>query len=366
MANDKTTGRWKRAGLRLVGPARARKILADTVRKLTGVVPAFTFPLKVGAVRNILVILPSEKLEVLHQLRNVFELATFFKLAQTTLLVETASVPLAGLIDGVHIAEYPLESKKLFSATFNGFHEQFNGVFDLCCLLTRTEDFVLLNCAGRIAAPVRIGYVGAGGAPFLNMQVNPSAGRVLTSDWNCAMAEMLGAKKIPNTNWVIAKQTALEIDHLLKEHAIDTKARPVGIDALFFRREFGAGWANECINALLPYAKDQVYLYAEATRNQSEITWLERFNLPVLANLSIPQIAGLAARSGLVITGDTLLFGLTAHLATQAIGVFNSTDVAAKCPQQSPAVRGIAYEQSPGKETIEKLIAAMKELSIIH
>src|SRR5665811_197511 len=73
------------------------------------------------------------------------------------LLVETASVPLAGLIDGVHIAEYPLESKKLFSATFNGFHEQFNGVFDLCCLLTRTEDLVLLNCAGRTAAPVRIG-----------------------------------------------------------------------------------------------------------------------------------------------------------------------------------------------------------------
>jgi ADP-heptose:LPS heptosyltransferase len=360
MANDSTTGRWKRAAFKLLGPARGRKVLSDAVRKLTEQVPAFSFPLDPARVGNVLIILPSEKLQVLHQLRNIIELVSFFKQAKITLLAETSSAPLAGLIEGITVIEYPFESKKLFSAAFNGFTGQFKGSFDICCLLTPDEDLVLLNCAGRTAAPVRIGYTGAGGPPFLNVHVNPSLERVLASDWNCAMAEMLGAKKILNAKWAIAKQTAREIDHLLKEHHIDALARPTGVDALFFRQSYGA-WADDCLAALLPVIKNNCYLYAEETHNQSELTWLAHFDLPVLANLSIPQSAALAARSGLIITGNTLLFGLAALLAVRVIGVFKNNELAANCPQ-SPEAKGIAYEQSPGKETIEKMAAAMTEL----
>jgi ADP-heptose:LPS heptosyltransferase len=361
MANDKTTGRWKRAVYRLIGPVRSRKILADAVRKLTAEVPAFSFPLNAAGVRNVLIILPSEKLQVLHQLRNIFGLAAFFNQAKITLLAETASVPLAGLIEGVNVVEYPIGSKKLFSAAFNGFHEQFNGTFDICCLLTRHEDLVLLNCAGRTAASVRIGYAGGGGTPFLNVHVNPSVERALASDWNCAMAEMLGAKKIKNSKWTIAKQMAPEIDHLFKGCPVAMQASPIGVDALFFRRTFGAAWAGECVGALLPFIENRGYLYAEETSDKTERTWLERFNLPVLANLSIPQIAALAARSGLIVTGNTFLFGLATHLAARVVGVFKSNELAANCPQL-PGTMGLVIERSPNRETIEKIVAAIPEL----
>lgn len=362
MAHDSTTGCWKRAAFRLVGPARGRKILADAVRKMTAEAPAFSFPLDAAAVRNVLIILPSERLQVLQQLRNIFELTGFFKQAKTTLLAEETSAPLAGLVEGVNVEVYPLESKKLFSAAFNGLNARFKGMFNICCLLTRDDDLPLLDCAGRTAAPVRIGYAGAGGPPFLNVHVKPSPERVLAGDWNCAMAEMLGAKKILNTKWVIEKQTASEIDHLLKEHHLDAESRPTGIDALLFRCLYGAAWADECMNALLPYVKGRAYLYAEETHNQSEITWLEHFDLPVIANLSIPQVAALAARSGLIVTGNTLLFGLATHLAPKVIGVFKNHELAANCPR-FPGIKGLVFEQSPDKGTIEKIVAAMTELS---
>lgn len=362
MANDQTTGRWRRFFFRLIGPVRTRHILEKRIRKLTIGLPDFSFPLDAAAVRNVLVILPSDKLQVLRQLKNIVELTGFFKHAVVTLLAETTSAPLAGLLENVTIREYPFESKKLFSAGFNQLNAQFKNAFDVCCLLTASEDLVLLDCAGRTAAPVRIGYSCAGGAPFLNVHVNPSAERVLASEWNCAMAEMLGAKRIPNTKWVIAKQTALEIDHMLKEHHIDTATRPVGVDALFFRRACSAAWAGELVQALAPVFKDKLYLYAEETKNQSEIAWLEQFNLPVLANLSIPQIAGTAARSGLVITGNTLLFGLSIHLAAKAVGVFRQDEIAVVCPSPSPYVKGVVYEKSPGKETIEKTMTTIVEL----
>src|SRR5664279_1815912 len=125
MANERTTGRWKRAALRIAGPVRGRKFLADAVRKLTADVPAFSFPLKVAGVGKILIIPPSEKLQVLHQLRNIFELRALFNRAEITILAESATAPLAGLIEDVNLLEYPLASKKLFSAAFNGFNDQF-------------------------------------------------------------------------------------------------------------------------------------------------------------------------------------------------------------------------------------------------
>jgi hypothetical protein len=362
MGNDKTTGRLKRFFFRLMGPVRSRKILEKSVGKLTAGLPPFSFPLDAAAIRNVLIILPTDKLQVLRQLKNVVELTGYFRYAAVTLLAETTSAPLAGLLENVTIREYPFESKKLFSAGFNELNAQFRNAFDVCCLLTSAEDLVLLDCAGRTAAPVRVGYASAGGVPFLNVHVNPSAERVLASEWNCAMAEMLGAKKIPNTRWVIAKQTALEIDHLLKENQIDAQARPVGVDALFFRRSCGAAWAEQLVRTLLSAFKNNLYLYAEETQLQSEITWLARFDLPVLVNLSIPQIAGVAARSGLVMTGNTLLFGLAAHLATKVVGIFRQDEFAANCPPQSLYVKGVPYEKSPGKETIEIAMTAMVEL----
>jgi ADP-heptose:LPS heptosyltransferase len=361
MANEKAKGRWKRVALRLAGPTRARKILADAVRRQTADAPAFTFPLNAAAVKNILIILPPEKLQVLRQFRNIFELTAFFSRAQVTFLAEASCAPLAGLVESAEVVEYPLESKKLFSAVFSELNIRFKNAFDICCLLTRTEDLPLLNCAGRTGARLRIGYESAGGPPFLNVRVNPSADRTLASDWNCAMAEMLGAKKMKAWKWTIAKQTALEIDHLLKERHINPVALPVGIDALLFRRAYGAAWAEGCVNALLPYAKNNGYIYAEEAQDPQEIAWLERFNLPVLAGLSIPQTAALVARSGLVVTGNSLLFGLATLLGAREVGIFSSSEIAANCPI-APAVRGVAYEKSPGRETIEWIAGAMREL----
>jgi ADP-heptose:LPS heptosyltransferase len=361
MADSKHTGRWKRFAFALLGRSRGRKILADIVRKQTAQRPLFSFPLDAAAVKSVVIILPPDRLQVLHQLKNVAALKSFFHNAEVTLVSEAGAAPLARLLHGVHVVEYPIEEKRLFSAAFAGFTRQFSGAVEVCCLLTRTEDLPLLYLAGRTGAMVRAGYQGAGIFPFINLHVNPSADRRYAADWNLALAEMLGAKKVRDISWAVTKQTEAEIDHLLREVRCAGPSRLAGIDALFLYRALGAGRAAECIRTIEPVVKERLYLYAEKTGDAAEMQWLLQFNLPLIYNISVPQVAALLSRSDLVVTGNTLLFGLAVLLNMKAVGIFDKKEIDACCPG-TPMVRGIVYQASPGNETVSGITKAVAEL----
>lgn len=361
MGNNKNTGRLKRIALQLLGRRRARDFLASLIRRQTaGGVPLFSFPLDTGAITKVLVILPPSNLQVLHQLENIAALKAFFRNAEITLLCETLSVPLARMVEGTAITEYALKEKRLFSSTFSGFNRSFSGgVVEVCCLLTGSEDVPLLYLAGRTGAPVRAGYAGAGIFPFINLHVRPSPERTYLTDRNCAMAEALGAGTTKRGAWPVARQPRVEIDHFLKDNR---HPRSAGIDALFFHRVFGAEQAKGIIKAMVPFANNAFYLYADKIPDAAEIQWLSQFDLPCIRNITTAQIASLVSSSTLIVSGNTLLFGFAALLGKKAIGIFKKDELDTYCPKM-PWVRSIVYDRESNAETVSEIIRAVAELS---
>jgi ADP-heptose:LPS heptosyltransferase len=313
----------------------------------------------------VLIILPSKRLQVLHQLKTLAELTSFFKNSNITILAEETCAPIVRLIDRTNVIDYEYDQKKLFSSAMRHFIREFHGSVDLCCLLTREEDLPLLYLAGMTAAPVRIGYAGSGGSPFLNLHVAPSESRVYLPEWNCAMAEMLGAKKTRQARWSASRETLAEIDQLLKEMHLDPRTRLVGVDAGFARRRFGAQWASQFVEALIPVAKGAVYLYAKDDSGSHSMEWLSRFNVPIIHSLSVSQMAAIIARSAVIVTGNTLLFGLAALMDIRVVGIFDGNHMAAYCPV-SPLIRGIPFERAPDEKTIDNAAVAVAELLLIH
>ncbi|MBN2037076.1 MAG: hypothetical protein JW768_10070 [Chitinispirillaceae bacterium] len=340
-------------------------MLAGRVLSRTATLPPFVFPLDPSQYKRVLVILPGKRLQVLHQLRNLAELKAFFRNATLTVLAEESCVPLVNLIEGMTVSVYSRDDKKLFSAPFKQFSKEFHGIVDLCILLTREEDLPLLYLAGMTAAPVRIGYVGAGGSPFLNLHVNPSPQRQYFSDWNSAMAEMLGAKRAKQVHWRVAKETIAEIEYMWKEMHVDPHSRLVGVDAHFAVQRFGANWTESFIKALIPAARGSLYLYAKDNNQQDIMEWMSQFNLPIVHTLTISQMAALISRSALVVTGNTLLFGLASLLETKVVGIFDDRQVSAYCPA-GPTIRSIVFERTPDAKSIDHAAVAVAELLLVR
>jgi ADP-heptose:LPS heptosyltransferase len=361
MAHNKHSGSWKRFAFTLLGRTNGRKLLARIVRKETAHLPPFSFPLDAASVKRLLLILPPEPLSVLRQLKNIVALKSFFRNAETTLLAEASCMELAGMVDGVSLIEYRHEEKRLFSASFSVFNRSFKGAADVCCLLTDREDLPLLYLAGRTAAPVRVGYAGAGLFPFINLHVNPSPERRYLTDRNLAMAETLGAGPAPADTWTVAGQTLAEVEHFFREHRIGAATRPVGVDAFYFYRAFGARQAGDIIRALLTVVHNEMYLYADETPDAQEMEWLSRFKLPIMHRLSITQLGALLGCSGPMVTGNTVLFGLAALLGTKTAGVFDKNEIKIFCPE-SPVVRGIVRKKTIDADAVKRIVAAVVEL----
>jgi ADP-heptose:LPS heptosyltransferase len=364
MSNGQTGGRLTRFAFSMMGSSGGRNLLAQKVRSRTAGLAPFSFPLNPALYKNVLIMLPSKRLQVLHQLRNLFEIKSFFKGATVTVLAESSCSSLVGLIEGTSIVEYDEEDKKLFSPVFSQFNREFFGTVDLCCILSSHEDLPFLYLAGMTAAPVRVGYMGAGGSPFVNLHINPSPERYYLSDWNCAMAEVIGAKKARRVKWAVAKETVAEMDHMFKEMHLDISSSFIGLDAHFTLRRYGSPWTESFIKTLIPVVKGPLYLYAKATYEPQEMEWLSQFNLPVIHSLTVPQLAALLTRSRLIITGNTLMFGLATLLETRAVGMFDKRYMMAYCPA-SPVVRGIPFQRTPDAKTIEQAAIAAAELLLI-
>jgi ADP-heptose:LPS heptosyltransferase len=362
MANNRNTGSWKRFLFALLGRSNGRRILTGIVRRKTAHLPPLSFPIDAAAVKRLLLILPTGPLAVLHQLKNIASLKAFFKNAETTLLTEASCTEIAGMIEDVTIVEYRLEEKRLFSASFGVFNRSLKDAADVCCLLTDGEDLPLLYCCGRTAAQVRVGYAGAGTYPFINLHVSPSQERRYLTDRNLVMAETLGAPPAPADSWAVAGRTLAEVGHFFREHRIGAATRPVGVDAFYFYRAFGARQAEEVVRTIVPVVHNNLYLYADETPDAQEMEWLSRFKLPIMHHLSITQLGTLLGCSGPMVTGNTVLFGLAALLGTKAAGVFTKDEIEFFCPK-TPVVRGIVRRKTIDADVVKRIVEAVVELA---
>ncbi|MBN1129657.1 MAG: hypothetical protein JXA71_11755, partial [Chitinispirillaceae bacterium] len=171
-----------------------------------------------------------------------------------------------------------------------------------------------------------------------------------------------GAPPVAADSWAVAGRTLAEVDHFFKEHRIGATARPVGVDALYFYRVFGARQAGEVVGALASAVHHGLYLYADETPDASEMEWLSRFKLPIMHHLAVAQLGALLGCSGPMVTGNTVLFGLAALLGTKAAGVFDRKEIDLFCPQ-SPAVRGIVRKKAIDAETVRRIAEAVVDLS---
>ena len=349
--------------MKLLGKRRSLRLLSDVVRGQTSRLPPITFPVDCGAAKKVLIILPPGRLQVLHQMKNAAALIALFGKARVTLCAEARTGPLAAMIGAAEIVEYRAEEKQLFTAQWSALAKRFHGAFDVCCLLVRAPDLPLLYLTGRTAAPLRIGYAAAGEYPFLCMRINPSPDLHYLTESNCAMAETLGGKRKRERRWSVAEETAAEIDHLLLESRLPAGVPLIGIDAVSLGRGFGVAWAEACIEAVRSAAPGAAfYLYGDERVDPERAKRFGRFHDPLIAELTVPQTGALLRRTTVAIAGNSLYFGLAAHIGIKSVGIFQGMEIAFYCPEE-PGIKGIAFAaQAPDSGVIDRVAAAVKEL----
>jgi ADP-heptose:LPS heptosyltransferase len=314
------------------------------------------FPINISHVKNIVIILPEDRLQSLYQLKNVISLVSTFKHAAITLLCEQSIASVVNMIPGLSIIEYDIEDRIGFGSSFLNLSRQFRGSADICFLLDHHPELAVLYFTGATHAPIRIGYHDSGEYPFLNLHVRPSVFKKYLPDWNCSIAQMFSAES-ENLQWCVAKKTIEEVEHLMKESGMKREPRLAGIDIASLLNTFGETGTSKLISAILSLRTFKWYIYL--SEGTTAASWIQQFNVPILSDLSVSRSAALVTLSELVITGNSMLYGLATLLNNSAIGFFDESEIERYCPQ-SPALKGIIIKPGATDAMIMECISIIK------
>jgi hypothetical protein len=124
----------------------------------------------------------------------------------------------------------------------------------------------------------------------------------------------------------------------MKESGIKRESRLAGIDIAFLTNTFGQNGASKIVSSLISLKNFKWYMCL--TEGETASSWMEQFKTPILSDLSVSRSAALVTLSELIITGNTILYGLSTLLEKSAIGFFSQGDLERYCPQ-SAALKGI-------------------------
>jgi ADP-heptose:LPS heptosyltransferase len=353
----KNSGWFRRTFFTAMGQKRSRALLSFLLKKKHKV-PQLSFPVDIPAVKEILIVLPEEHLQVLHQLRNIISLMTLFKHAGITLLCERGVAPYIKMVPGLNIVEYNAQDH--FSAEFSRMAQQFRGSVDICFLLDTTPELPVLYLVGATAAGIRVGYCDVGEYPFLNLHIRPSEERTYLADWYSCMAETFGARS-GEIRWRVAQKTVEEVEHLIKELKMKPDAPLLGFDAVHFMRSFGIEWTEKFLAELNKLKLGTIYFHVAHETREEELIWLCKQNVPSFPDLSTSRLAALVSKSKIVISGNTPMYALAGLLFTPAVGFFPENEIERYCPQ-SALLKGVACKGQPDEENI----AAMLDLVVLQ
>jgi ADP-heptose:LPS heptosyltransferase len=336
-------------------PASARvSLLARAVERKCRA-PQFAFPFKCGPSPRLLVILPEDPLAALHQVSCLVSLAAHFKGAHVTVLCEKRVTPFFKTLGGIaELMEYAAPDRYLFSGEFDKIGREISGGrYDVCLMLEPEPDLALLYSAGRSAAPVRIGFRGAGDYPFLNLHVNPAQERPYLTDRGLLVAGMLGVPLRPKARWSVSKDSADEAALMLREMMVPPASRLIGMDGAYFFSRHGRQWTESLVDMLQkkPFV---CYLFSYDEPGSDVVAWAGRQKLPLFSNLPATRSAAIIYKSEFVVAGPTVLFELADLLGKPAVGVFEQGEIGAFF-RESGTAKGLRYVSRPDGATIASI-----------
>ena len=343
-------------------PGTARLSLLSWLVKRRYGAPGITFPYEFSTPPKFLVILPEDPLAALHQVSCLVALAAHFRDAHITVLCQRMATPFFRMLTAVNdFIEYDCRHQYLFSKEFVRIGKAISSErYDMCVLLDHDPPMTLLYLCGQSAAAVRVGFAeacgGAGGYPFLNMQVKPSQKRAYSTDQGLLLASVLGAPAQAKTRWSVAKESVSEVNLLLGEMKIDPASRLVGIDAAYFLRAFGAQWTrsllktvqaavNDVPKGLQANLKPACYLLSYEEPDEKTSEWLGRQGLPVFSDLPASRCAALVHKSEIIIAGATVPFELAVVLRKPVIGILSDSQCTAYC-KESDTTQCLTYSDA--------------------
>jgi ADP-heptose:LPS heptosyltransferase len=324
--------------------------------------PQLSFPWNYSAFKKVLVILPEEPVEAVHQIKTYLGLASLIKNAGFFIL---CTKDVAMFFQRIHpeatFVEYEKSERYLFSDEFKALGKYFfSEEIDLCLLLERVPNDALLYLIGKTAAPFRAGYVGSAHYPFLNIQVNPLPAKEYLSDRNFMIARIFGASENPRLRWSVAKETVNEIVHMMHELNMPEAAPIIGIDAGYFFTSFGEAWTGKLIRKLKSIGTYIFYFYYEGEPDETVQRFLNSFSIPIFANITPSRCAALISKSEYTVTGKTVFFELAHLLHNPVIGIFEKKELATYC-QQTSSTHGIAFDDRPDEETAQRIVDTLQK-----
>jgi hypothetical protein len=356
----KFSGKVKSVFFKALGQSRSKAVVASLIKRSDKSVP-FSFPIDTYSVGNVLIFMPEQPIEILYQLKNLLSILSIFKHATISVVCEENASNFIKMIPGITIIEYKKEEKDKLSPEFIELAAEFENKTDLCLLLDRKPHFSILYFVGITKAAVRAGYEEAGGYPFLNLKIRSSLNKGYISDSNCLLSQLFGLQT-EMLRMAVARKTLEEVDHLLKESHINPNFALLGIDALFFLRQFGEKWLEQFLALLHKSYQGSTYLYISDELSDQEQQWFKKQNEVTFFELTAPRIAALIYRTDLVIAGNTIMYGLAAILNMTAIGFFTENEKEIYCPD-TPKLKGIIYKGIPDEQTVSKLVSITSRIS---
>lgn len=322
----------------------------------------FSFPIDNSSIKEVLIILPDKKIEMLYQLKNLLSIISLFKNAIITVFCEKAVSSFVKMVLNEKIVEFNKSSILEFGTELMAYNEKFKNAFDICILLDRSPDLSILSLVAATNALIRAGYEGAGEYPFLNLKTRSSQNDRYISDKNCLMTELFGGNCLP-LRISIPKKSLEEIDYLLKESHIDSNQGLVGIDALFFLKQFGDNWFNNFLKQLFQVYNGNLYFYVSDLPTSTESAWFTNQEIPTFIELTPSKIAALIQRTDLVISGNTVFYGIATLVNMPAIGFFREDEIGNYCPNTNK-LKGLIYNQLPDDQSIVNLLESVAKIPV--
>jgi len=354
----KFSGRARQFFYSVLGSKKTKSIIALYYRKKFRK-KLFRFPVDPNSVGSVLVVLPESSLEILYQLKNILSLMAIFNKAKVTAFCPESETSLLKMIPDLEIAEYPKEESDRF-AIFSLFTRQFKNNVDICILLDRTPDISKVSFVVSTNAPIRAGYKDAGEFPFLNLKVGADPDQHYLPQRNCLMAEKFG-KGFESLKFSVSRKLIDDIEHMLKEQRIAEDSGSIGIDALYFLEKYGQQWILKLVAQIKKDFSEKLYCYLSREPSQQEATFFTNEGIRCITPLAESRLAALVIKSTLIVSSNSVFYGLGAILGIKAVGFFKSSEFKTYCPDTSN-LQGIIYDDKSDEQCLIELCALIRHM----
>jgi hypothetical protein len=354
----KFSGRARQFFYSVLGSKKTKSIIALYYRKKFRK-KLFRFPVDPHSVSSVLVVLPESSLDILYQLKNILSIMAIFTKAKVTAICPEAETSLLKMVPDLEIAEYPNDETDRF-AIFSVFTRQFKNNVDICILLDRTPDISKVSFVVSTNAPIRAGYKDAGDFPFLNLKVGVDKDERYLLQRNCLMAEKFG-KGFETFKFSVSRKLIDDVEHMLKEQRISDDAGLIGVDALYFLEKYGQQWFLKLVTQIKKDFSEKLYCYLSREPSQQEATFFTGEGIPCITPLSESRLAALVIKSTLLVSSNSVFYGLGAILGIKAVGFFKSSEYKTYCPGTSK-LQGIIYDGKSDEQCLIELCAQTRHM----